>query len=41
MKAIRLNALAFGPPTFVRHGAVIDPRNLDARGGELRERVPE
>ena len=34
--SIRLNALA-----FVRHGTVIDPRDLDARGGEFREWVPE
>ena len=39
--SIRLNALAFGPPAFVRHGTVIDPRDLDARGGEHREWVPE
>ena len=39
--SIRLNALAFGPPAFVRHGTVIDPRDLDARGGERREWVPE
>ncbi len=39
--SIRLNALAFGPPAFVRHGTVIDPRDLDARGGEFREWVPE
>ena len=39
--SIRLNALAFGPPAFVRHGTVIDPRGLDARGGERREWVPE
>ncbi|MDD9981643.1 MAG: hypothetical protein OXU81_09840 [Gammaproteobacteria bacterium] len=39
--SIRLNALAFGPPAFVRHGAVIDPRDLDARGGERHEWVPE
>ena len=39
--AIRANALAFGPPAFVRHGTVIDPRDLDERGGESREWVPE
>ena len=39
--AIRANALAFGPPAFVRHGTVIDPRDLDERGGEFREWVPE
>ena len=35
------NALAFAPPAFVRHGAVPDPRELDERGGERREWVPE
>ncbi len=39
--AIRANALAFSPPAFVRHGTVIDPRDLDERGGEYREWVPE
>ena len=40
-ESIRLNALAFGPPAFTRHGTIIDPRDLDARGGEYREWVPE
>ena len=40
-ESIRANALVFAPPAFVRHGAVIDPRDLDARGGEHREWVPE
>ena len=35
------DALAFAPPAFVRHGAVPDPRELDERGGERREWVPE
>ena len=35
------NALAFAPPAFVRHGAVPDPRELDERGGERHEWVPE
>ena len=39
--SIRSNALAFAPPAFVRHGAVPDPRELDARAGERREWVPE
>lgn len=39
--SIRSNALAFAPPAFVRHGAVPDPRELDERGGERREWVPE
>ena len=29
------------PPAFVRDGTTIDPRDLDARGGEFREWVPE
>lgn len=39
--SIRSNALAFAPPAFVRHGAVPDPRELDERGGERHEWVPE
>ena len=39
--SIRSKALAFAPPAFVRHGAVPDPRELDERGGERREWVPE
>ena len=36
--AIRANALAFGPPAFVRHGTVIDPRDLTAARSFLRHR---
>ena len=39
--SIRANALAFAPPAFARHGAVPDPRELDERGGERCEWVPE
>ncbi len=31
---IRLQSIAFAPPAFIRHSALPDPRDLDARGGE-------
>ena len=33
-RRIREGALLFCPAPFVRHGAFIDPRDLDRRGGE-------
>ena len=33
-------AIAFAPAAFIRHGALPDPRCLDARGGERHEWVP-
>ena len=30
----------FAPAAFLRHGAVPDPRDLDARGGERYEWTP-
>jgi len=33
-------AIACAPAAFIRHGALPDPRCLDARGGELHEWVP-
>ena len=30
----------FAPGAFIRHGALPDPRDLDARGGEKHEWVP-
>ena len=37
---IRRNAVLYAPAAFVRHGALPDPRDLDARGGERRAWVP-
>ena len=38
---IRWNSLMFSPPAFRRHGAIPDPRDLDARGGETEAWAPE
>ena len=32
--AIRVDAAMYSPGAFIRHGAVPDPLELDARGGE-------
>ena len=37
---VRRNAILYAPAAFVRHGALPDPRDLDARGGEHRAWVP-
>ena len=37
---IRMDALAFAPAAFIRHGALPDPRDLDYRGGEHRAWLP-
>ncbi len=37
---IRMEALMFAPAAFLRHGAIPDPRDLDARGGERDEWTP-
>ena len=37
---IRMDALAFAPAAFTRHGALPDPRDLDYRGGEHRAWLP-
>lgn len=37
---IRQESLAFAPAAFIRHGALPDPRDLDARGGERHAWVP-
>lgn len=37
---VRRNAILYAPAAFVRHGALPDPRDLDARGGERRAWVP-
>jgi hypothetical protein len=39
-RRIRRNAILYAPAAFVRHGALPDPRDLDARGGEHRAWVP-
>ncbi len=36
----RLVATAYAPAAFIRHGALPDPRSLDARGGERHVWVP-
>ena len=41
MEDIRHRALVFSPPAFIRHGAIPDPRELDARGGERHAWCPE
>ena len=37
---IRQESLAFAPAAFIRHGALPDPRDLDARGGERHAWAP-
>lgn len=37
---IRMEALLFAPAAFVRHGAMPDPQDLDARGGERYDWIP-
>lgn len=39
-RRIRRNAIFYAPAAFVRHGALPDPRDLDARGGERDAWVP-
>ena len=39
-RRIRRNAILYAPAAFVRHGALPDPRDLDARGGEHDAWVP-
>lgn len=34
--SIRMDAIAFAPAAFIRHGALPDPRDLDHRCGEHR-----
>ena len=38
--SIRMNAIAFAPAAFIRHGALPDPRDFDDRCGEHRAWVP-
>ena len=37
----RIRDAAFAPAAFIRHGAIPDPRDLDARGGERHAWAPE
>ncbi|MCY4096994.1 MAG: hypothetical protein OXF40_01855 [Rhodospirillales bacterium] len=37
---MRRNAILYAPAAFIRHGALPDPRDLDARGGERHAWVP-
>ena len=37
---IRYESLVFAPGAFIRHGALPDPRDLDARGGERHAWAP-
>ena len=38
--SMRMDAIAFAPAAFIRHGALPDPRDLDHRSGERRAWVP-
>lgn len=40
LPVIRYESLAFAPGAFIRHGALPDPRDLDARGGERHAWAP-
>lgn len=37
---MRLEALWYSPPAFIRHGAIPDPADLDDRGGEKHDWIP-
>ena len=37
---MRRNAILYAPAAFIRHGALPDPRDLNARGGERHAWVP-
>ena len=37
LAAARWDSLMYAPAAFLRHGAIPDPRDLDARGGERHE----
>ena len=40
-ESLKDNAICWSPGAFLRHGALADPRDLDARGGERWDWVPE
>ena len=37
---IAADSLLYAPGAFIRHGALPDPSDLDARGGETHEWIP-
>ena len=37
---IRRDAIRYAPAAFIRHGALPDPKDLDARGGETHAWLP-
>ena len=37
---IRRDAIRYAPAAFIRHGALPDPKDLDARGGERHAWLP-
>lgn len=37
---MRIEAIAYAPAAFIRHGALPNPRDLDARGGEHPVWIP-
>lgn len=40
LRDMRLEAIAYAPAAFIRHGALPNPRDLDARGGEHHVWIP-
>ena len=40
LPSARMHSLMFAPAAFLRHGAIPDPRDLDARGGERYDWTP-
>ncbi len=40
MRAIGIDSVLYAPGSFIRHGALPDPLDLDARGGEKHAWVP-
>lgn len=39
-REMQRESTAFAPAAFIRHGAIANPRELDARGGEVHVWVP-
>lgn len=40
VRRIRIDSILYAPAAFIRHGALPDPKDLDARGGEKHEWLP-
>ena len=40
VRRIRTDSILYAPAAFIRHGALPDPKDLDARGGEQHEWLP-